>query len=133
VLPHIVRNAIAHGIESPDRRRSSGKPREGTMRLSAAEDGGRLVVRIEDDGSGLDEPAILAQARLLGLGQGTASELLFSAGVSTAPQVDEIAGQGIGLWAVREGLRRIGGDIRVWSEAGRGAGFEITAPYAAVD
>jgi two-component system, chemotaxis family, sensor kinase CheA len=131
VLPHIVRNAIAHGIESPDRRRSSGKPREGTMRLSAAEEGARLVVRIEDDGSGLDEPAILAQARLLGLGHGTASELLFSAGVSTAAQVDEIAGQGIGLWAVREGLRKIGGDIRVCSEAGRGAEFEITAPYAA--
>lgn len=130
MLPHIVRNAIAHGIEAPDKRRSSGKPTEGTMRLSAVEEGARLVVRIRDDGSGLDEAAIVAQARRLGLRTGAASELLFSAGVSTATQVGELAGQGIGMWAVREGLRKIGGDIRVCSEKGRGAEFEITAPYA---
>ena len=130
MLPHIVRNAIAHGIEAPDKRRSSGKPTEGTMQVSATEEGARLVIRIRDDGSGLDEAAIVAQARRLGFRTGAASELLFSAGVSTAHQVDELAGQGIGMWAVREGLRKIGGDIRVCSEKGRGAEFEITAPYA---
>jgi chemotaxis protein histidine kinase CheA len=130
MLPHLVRNAIAHGIESPDRRAGAGKPPEGTVRVSAVEEDVGLVVRIGDDGCGLDEAAIVAEGRRLGLAEAPASELLFATGVSTAVEVGELAGQGVGMSAVREGLRKIGGEIRVRSDPGRGTEFEITVLFA---
>ncbi|HEY3595379.1 MAG TPA: ATP-binding protein [Polyangiaceae bacterium] len=129
MLPHMVRNAIAHGIELPEKRALARKPKDGVVWILAAEEKGILVVRIRDDGSGLDEQAIISEAQRLGLADGPASELLFAAGVSTAVEVGELAGQGIGLSAVREGIRAIGGDVRVRWEAGRGTEFEITASY----
>jgi two-component system chemotaxis sensor kinase CheA len=131
MLPHMVRNAIAHGIETPDKRMIGGKPKDGIVWILAAEEASHLVVRIRDDGAGLDEKAIIAKAENLDLPQGPASELLFAAGVSTAVEVGELAGQGIGLSAVREGIRAIGGEVRVRWQPGRGTEFEITAPFTA--
>jgi signal transduction histidine kinase len=131
MLPHIVRNAIAHGIEKPQERRRAGKPDEGTVTVTALEQDARFVVRVSDDGAGLNEDAIVAEAERLGVRPAPATELLFAAGVSTAPERGELAGQGVGLSAVRQGLRRVGADICVRSERGRGAEFEITARYTA--
>jgi two-component system chemotaxis sensor kinase CheA len=131
MLPHMVRNAIAHGIEAPEKRHREGKPNDGIVWILAAEEATRLTVRIRDDGAGLDEEAIVANAKELGLSDAPASELLFAAGVSTAGEVGELAGQGMGLSAVREGLRAIGGDVGVRSEKGRGTEFEITALFTA--
>jgi chemotaxis protein histidine kinase CheA len=131
ILPHIVRNAIAHGIETPGKREHSGKAKAGTIQLVARESEGSLTVAIRDDGSGLDEAAIAEQGRQLGLREGNPSDLLFAAGLSTAPKVTELAGQGIGLAAVRANLSRVGAEIRVRSERGRGTDFEITVAWTA--
>jgi signal transduction histidine kinase len=131
-LQHLVRNAIAHGIELPEERARLGKPRAGRVRVTCADPGGAagITIAVEDDGRGLDLEALRAKAKELGLPTPAAgpAELVFSQNVSTAESVSDIAGRGVGLAAVRAELAKIGWAISVQSEPSRGTRFVVTRP-----
>jgi HAMP domain-containing protein/HPt (histidine-containing phosphotransfer) domain-containing protein len=121
VLTHLVRNAIAHGIEPPHVRLDAGKPTRGTIRVGASEGGGDTTIFVEDDGRGLDAVGITGRAAQLGISteEGTRpdlAELVFVDGLTTARQAGDLAGRGVGLGAVREDLARVGYRISVQSE-----------------
>jgi chemotaxis protein histidine kinase CheA len=131
VLTHLVRNAIAHGIEPPRTRVEDGKPGAGTIRVVATGGGeaGPVVV-VEDDGRGLDLEAIAERGAQLGLDVGLRSregltELAFTAGLSTLARAGTLAGRGVGLGAVREDLERVGYVIGVESEPGKYTRFTM--------
>jgi two-component system chemotaxis sensor kinase CheA len=130
LLPHLVRNAIAHGIEGPDVRQRCGKPTVGVLRIAAREDADALRVSVRDDGAGLDDQLIRDRAKELGLSDAPPTELVFAMGLSTLERADELAGQGVGLSAVRDNLTRIGGRVTLSSQVGHGAELVITAPFA---
>ncbi len=128
VLAHLVRNAIVHGLESPDERLAAGKSPEGRLTLSAHSAGDRFLLFVEDDGRGLDRDAISQRAGSLGLdASGEAEALIFEPRLSTAP-LTEAAGRGVGLDAVRRTVLSIGGTINVWSMAGLGTRITLTIP-----
>jgi chemotaxis protein histidine kinase CheA len=131
VLVHLVRNAIAHGVETPLERTREGKEPLGTVKVAAREAGGAgPTVIVEDDGRGLDEGQILARARSLGLGgDAPASELVFEPGLSTRKGADALAGRGVGLDAVREELSEAGYTIRIETTPGKGTRY-VMAPRA---
>ncbi|MFO0679472.1 MAG: HAMP domain-containing protein [Polyangiaceae bacterium] len=131
VLTHLVRNAIAHGIETPEERIACGKEAHGTVQVSAYVTGeagtsDRPVLVVEDDGRGLDDDAILARAKVLGLRGEDPRELVFQAGLSTAETVDDLAGRGVGLDAVHADLASVGYVVAVVSEKGQGTRFVMT-------
>ncbi len=132
-LLHLLNNAVVHGIESADERRAAGKPAESVLELSAVSHSGRVVIRLSDDGRGLDEAKILAKAEALGI-EGRGSEpaqirsLIFLPGFSTATEVSQLAGRGVGLDVVATSIRALGGTIDVESEPGRGATFVLDLP-----
>jgi len=131
-LLHLVRNAVDHGIEMPEKRRAAGKPEEGTVTLEATTLGGSVTLRLMDDGRGL-EPARLRDAALrLGMSVPAAenelSDLIFEPGFSTAEQVSETSGRGVGLDEVRERVRSLKGVLRARSREGRGMTFELVVP-----
>jgi len=138
-LLHLVRNAVAHGIEPPSRRRGAGKPDAGTVSITATEDPEQLTVVVRDDGAGVDAEAVTARARELGIDGDATDDLLFAAGLSTARQLGELAGHGVGLSAVRSALREAGCDVRLSSSAAAersaameghvGAAFVISVPW----
>ncbi len=128
----LVRNAVDHGIELPDRRRAAGKPAQGSVRVGAELQGDGLRVIVEDDGSGLNVPAVRAQLQQRGIpvpqeDRGTV-ELLFEGGVSTRQTATEISGRGVGLDVVRSAVQRIGGSVDVRWREGEGTTFTIDAP-----
>ena len=128
---HAVRNAADHGLEAPDQRTSEGKSERGRLSLRTLVRGNNLVVEIEDDGRGIDWAALGDRARNLGFAADTDAELreaLFHDGVSTAAQVSELSGRGVGMGAVRAAARALGGDVVVHSQPGRGTRVEITFP-----
>lgn len=134
-LVHLLRNSVDHGIETTDARRAAGKPDEGRITLSAEQTGGRIIIRIEDDGAGLNIPRILARARERGLigaqddlGEDAAADLIFAPGFSTAEKVTDLSGRGVGLDVVRDNVRRVGGRVSVRSRAGLGASFTLSFP-----
>ncbi len=132
-LLHLIRNAIAHGIESPAERVSAGKPEEAIIRLEAEQLSDRVVISVVDDGRGLDEQRILVRARKLGyetagLCQTDLQSLIFLSGFSTADSVTELSGRGIGLDVVAATIQSLGGNITVRSEPGRGAAFLLNLP-----
>ena len=134
-LTHLVRNAVDHGIELPERRRELGKDARGTIRLAARHDGGSLVVELSDDGAGLPRARLLERARAQGLvGEGdrlTDEEidgLIFHAGLSTAEEVTEISGRGVGMDVVRHNVDALRGSIRVDSREGSGTTVTIRLP-----
>lgn len=134
-LVHLVRNSIDHGIETAAERAAAGKPEVGTVRLDAYHKGGNVVVEIEDDGRGLDRDRILATARARGLVAAEASlepaqidELIFAAGFSTAVEVNDLSGRGVGLDVVRNNIRSLAGGVEVTSIPGRGTRFTIRLP-----
>lgn len=136
-LGHLVRNAVNHGIEAPSEREKSGKPEQGTIRLSASVHGQEVHIEVRDDGSGID-PEVLrksAQERGLEVGDGASAaelyKLLFLAGFSTKEgAVDLSAGRGIGLSAVSEAVRRHGGRVEVDSDLGAGTRFLLRLPLS---
>lgn len=137
-LTHLVRNAVAHGIESPTERARQGKPAEGTVRVSASLARAELVVAVEDDGKGLDVGAIRRRAVALGelapSATPTAEQLLqfiFRPGFSTRDTASEIAGRGVGLDAVAQEIQALGGTVGVQSEARKGMRVTITVPLSA--
>lgn len=130
-LVHVIRNAIDHGIEAPERRRRGGKPAEGHLLLGAHLAGDDLVVSITDDGGGIDWAAVRDRARQQALPHATHEELvaaLFTDGLSTRFEVTELSGRGVGLAAVQEACRTLGGTIDVRSEPGVGTTFAFRLP-----
>jgi chemosensory pili system protein ChpA (sensor histidine kinase/response regulator) len=140
-LLHLIQNAIAHGVEASDVRRSRGKPAEGTVRLDASLQGGLIVLTVEDDGAGIDVNVVKAQAVSRGyLGRAAAAamadreglDLIFLPGFSTAAEVTTAAGRGVGLDVVHTNIRSLNGEITVDTQVGRGTRFTITVPIALV-
>ncbi len=134
-LIHLLRNAIAHGIESPEARAARGKPPVGTIFLSARHQGESVFLEVADDGAGIDVARIrvaLAAAGRPGaaeLGEAEVIEAIFEPGVSTREEADELAGRGVGLDVVRDAIVRLGGEIAVTSLAGEGTRFAIRIPF----
>ena len=134
-LVHLVRNAIDHGLEMPDKRRAAGKSEVGTLRLEAFHRGGSIVVEIVDDGAGLNREAIIAKALQKGLitsGEGISDEdvgdLIFQPGFSTAAVTTDLSGRGVGMDVVRRNVVDLGGNVAIQSRAGAGTTFTITLP-----
>ena len=138
-LTHLVRNAVDHGIESPEVRAQSGKPARGKIVLSARRERDRVLVDIEDDGRGLDAEGLRARAIAAGAIRADLAALLdvhgcfqlaFLPGVSTKLDVSDISGRGVGLDAVQRAVEHLGGKIILWSEPGKGAKFTLQLPLA---
>lgn len=136
-LAHLVRNAVAHGIETPAERRGAGKDARGRVRLAAVTEGARVRVTVSDDGRGIDPERVADAARAQGLAaegervsEGQALRLIFRPGFSTARSVSETSGRGVGLDAVEHEIERAGGEVRVSTLPGRGTIFELRLPLA---
>ena len=136
-LLHIIRNAVDHGIETEAARRELGKPRGGTIALNAYQKGNHVVIEIEDDGSGLDLPKIRSRAVERNLVSPDVAEemtddelrqMIFLPGFSTANEVTELSGRGVGMDVVRTNIGRLGGVIDVNSQIGIGTKFTLTLP-----
>lgn len=136
-LTHLVRNAVDHGIEDPAERVASGKPETGTITLRAYHAGGQVVVEISDDGHGIDPDAIATKAIAKGLrteeqvralAPQDVYELLFLPGFSTAEQVTNVSGRGVGMDVVRTNVQDIGGSVDVESEVGVGTTWRMRIP-----
>ncbi|MFY0527946.1 hybrid sensor histidine kinase/response regulator [Archangium gephyra] len=128
---HLVRNAVAHGLETPEARREAGKPEEGRVTLSAQLRGGRVQVVVEDDGRGLDVASVRRRARARGLPvmeDAGDARLIFIAGLSTAESVTEVSGRGVGLDVVRAQAEAMRGSVDVAFEPGRGTRFTLDVP-----
>jgi two-component system chemotaxis sensor kinase CheA len=133
-LAHLVRNAVDHGLETPDARRALGKPEVGRLGLTAYQQGGNIYIELADDGRGLDRDRIWAKARELGLtGDEPLSDeqifgMIFRPGFSTAETVTELSGRGVGMDVVRRNVEALGGSIAIRSARGRGTTFRVTLP-----
>ena len=134
-LVHLVRNAIDHGLEMPDKRRAAGKVEQGTLRLEAFHRGGSIVVEVADDGAGLNREAIVAKAIQRGLissGEGMSdeavAELIFQPGFSTAAVTTDLSGRGVGMDVVRRNVADLGGTVTIRSTPGKGSVFTIVLP-----
>jgi two-component system chemotaxis sensor kinase CheA len=134
-MTHLIRNAVDHGIEPPEERRGAGKDPEGTLTLSAEQKAGRIVIRISDDGRGIDRERVLAKAIKNGLVSPDAElsddeihQLVFAPGFSTAAAVSNISGRGVGMDVVRQNVKDLGGRITIESTPGKGATFTLALP-----
>ncbi|MCQ5363726.1 chemotaxis protein CheA [Anoxybacillus salavatliensis] len=136
-LVHLLRNAIDHGIETPDVRRAKGKPEEGTVKLKAYHSGNHVFIEIEDDGAGISREKVLKKAISKGIisEQNAANltdkqvyELIFASGFSTADKVSDISGRGVGLDVVKSTIESLGGSVSIDSEEGVGSIFSIQLP-----
>jgi two-component system chemotaxis sensor kinase CheA len=134
-LVHLVRNAIDHGLETPDKRRAAGKGDVGTLRLEASHRGGTIVVEIVDDGAGLNRDAIINKALQKGLiksgeniSDDEVGELIFQPGFSTAAVTTDLSGRGVGMDVVRRNVVDLGGHVGIKSRPGNGTTFTITLP-----
>lgn len=136
-LTHIIRNAVDHGIETPEVRRKAGKSASGTLTLKAFHEGGQVIIQISDDGAGLNterirakavEKGIISAERAEGLGEADVYRLIFLPGFSTAEKITNISGRGVGMDVVRSNIERIGGAVDVGSTFGRGTSFTIKIP-----
>jgi two-component system chemotaxis sensor kinase CheA len=135
-LLHLIRNAADHGVESPERRAAAGKPEEGRILLSASRERNTVLLRVTDDGRGIDRMAILAKARRDGLAdpsvESLSDELLLRVlarpGFSTAEAVSGVSGRGVGVDVAMTRVRALGGTLEVRSEAGKGTTFLIRVP-----
>lgn len=134
-LMHMVRNAVDHGLETPEARVAAGKPAEGTIRLSATHQSGHVVIEVSDDGRGIDPDRVLKKAMERGLvkeqaqlSQAEILDLLFEPGFSTAEQVTAISGRGVGMDVVKREIEKLRGRVEVRSEPGKGATFLLRVP-----
>jgi len=133
-LTHLVRNSIDHGIESPETRQAAGKPTSGTVVLSAAQKGSSIIISIQDDGAGLNRERILNKAMENGLihsddmPDSDIWKLIFEPGFSTAAEVTDVSGRGVGMDVVRRNIESIGGRIEIESKVGEGSSFNIHLP-----
>jgi two-component system chemotaxis sensor kinase CheA len=135
-LVHIIRNAIDHGVESPEERAKAGKPKKATVQLLAKHHGGEVWIQISDDGRGLARDKILEKARSRGLVDGDRSELkdgevyalIFEPGFSTAEQVTDVSGRGVGMDVVKRNIEKLKGRVDVSSQPGQGSTFTLRIP-----
>ena len=134
-LVHMIRNAVDHGLEQSAERVAAGKPAEGTVRLAAYHEGGSIIIEIGDDGRGLNRDAILAKARgqgLIGprdeLSDAEIHSLIFAPGFSTAKQVTEISGRGVGMDVVKRNIDAMRGRVTISTVPGMGTTFKIMLP-----
>src|SRR5690625_2487230 len=136
-LEHILRNAVSHGIETPAERLAAGKPEIGIIHIDVRREATELVLRVLDDGTGLDLESIRQQGHEHGLlanadgaSEQELSQLIFRPGFSTAEEVSELAGRGIGMDVVASEVRQIGGSVSASTETGRGAMFTVRIPLS---
>jgi two-component system, chemotaxis family, sensor kinase CheA len=134
-LTHMIRNALDHGIEPPEERVRLGKPEKATIHLSAAHRSGRIAIEVTDDGRGINREKVLARAVERGLVQRDAdlsdedvSDLIFSPGFSTAQDLTDVSGRGVGMDVVRRAVQEIGGRVLVNSREGQGTRFVLSLP-----
>ena len=134
-LTHMIRNAVDHGIESPEVRLAAGKPAEGTVRLTAAHRSGRIVIELSDDGAGINRPKVRASAINKGLipadmqlSDSDIDNLLFLPGFSTAATISSISGRGVGMDVVKRSIQALGGRISISSRPGLGSTFSMSLP-----
>ncbi len=136
-LMHLIRNSIDHGLEAPEVRHAQGKSRRGTLRLSAAQRGNKVVIEVADDGAGIDEARVrevaaqrglVPRAKLAELPRRELLGLLFEPGFSTAREVSELSGRGVGLDVVKTNIANLSGLIDVRSDPGQGTSFAVTLP-----
>lgn len=136
-LAHLVRNAADHGIETAAARQAAGKPVRGTIRLNAYHDGDQVVIEVSDDGHGLDrekivrraiERGILTAEEAVRLNESETLQLIFAPGLSTADEVTEISGRGVGLDVVKSALETLKGSVELESQPGMGTTFRLLVP-----
>lgn len=133
-LTHLIRNALDHGIETPEQRVASCKPATGTIMLRSSHQGGNVLIEIEDDGRGLDRDRIIAKARAHGMAvneHATDAEvwqLIWAAGFSTAEHVSDLSGRGVGMDVVRRNISSLGGAVELASQPGAGTRITIRLP-----
>ncbi|WP_426265869.1 chemotaxis protein CheA [Sphingomonas sp. LHG3443-2] len=134
-LTHMIRNAVDHGIEPVEQRLAAGKPAAGTIRLSAQQRGGRIILRVEDDGGGINREAVRARAIERGLIAADAilsdeeiDQLICAPGFSTAATISNISGRGVGMDVVRSNIEGLGGRVEIASEPGVGTSFTLVLP-----
>ena len=134
-LVHMVRNAVDHGVESPEERRAAGKDPDGSISLSAYHASGNIVIELSDDGAGIDRDAVVKKATARGLIDSDAGmsdsevfALIFEAGFSTAEKVTEVSGRGVGMDVVRRNIEALRGRIDIESTLGVGTRFTIRLP-----
>ncbi len=138
-LIHILRNSLDHGIETPDVRLAAGKPAHGTLRVSARQDGDRVVLDIRDDGAGVDTARVRAKAverglipadRAEALSDAEAVQLVFLPGFSTADNISDLSGRGVGMDVVRSAVERVNGTVQLSSVRGQGTTLTLTLPLS---
>lgn len=134
-ITHMLRNAIDHGLESPEERLAAGKPAEGTVRLAALHRSGRIVIEISDDGKGINRPRVKGIAVERGLiaedavlSDDEIDNLIFLPGFSTATEVSDLSGRGVGMDVVRRSIQSLGGRISISSIPGKGSTFTLSLP-----
>ncbi|HEY1186790.1 MAG TPA: hybrid sensor histidine kinase/response regulator, partial [Gemmata sp.] len=136
-LSHLIRNAVDHGLEPPDRRRAAEKPVAGTVTVEARHRAGMLLVSVSDDGTGVDlnrlrtkvvERGLSAPEMTARLTEAELLEFLFLPGFSTAPAVTEFSGRGVGLDVVMDTIRKVGGNVRITTTRGAGTAFHLQLP-----
>ena len=133
-LTHLVRNSVDHGIEMPEKRRASGKNESGKLTLSAAHQGGNIVIEVSDDGGGLSRDRILAKAKQQGLPVSDTMpdldvwQLIFAPGFSTAEVVTDVSGRGVGMDVVKRNITAMGGTVEIRSVPGAGTTIAISLP-----
>ncbi|WP_428959716.1 Hpt domain-containing protein [Xanthomonas oryzae] len=134
-LEHMLRNSVAHGLETPEQRRDAGKPEEGSIAIRLRREGSEIVLEVADDGAGLDREAIRRRGEQRGLiepGQELSDAeldgLIFASGFSTSEQVSQLAGRGVGMDVVRNEVRQVGGSVDIHSVRGQGVTFTLRLP-----
>ncbi|MEZ4225380.1 MAG: chemotaxis protein CheA [Polyangiaceae bacterium] len=134
-LTHLVRNAVDHGLETPDERRAAQKPQEGEIRIRAYHESGNVVIEVKDDGSGMNTEAIRAKAERMGLigpdaamSDDQVHELVFHAGFSTASSVTDVSGRGVGMDVVKRNIESLKGSVSLCSARGAGTTLKIRLP-----
>jgi len=136
-LVHMIRNSCDHGIESPEEREAKGKPRKGTVKLQAYNEGNQIVIAIEDDGAGMDpeflkkkaiEKGVITEREAAQLTDKEAYALIFRPGFSTAAKVTGVSGRGVGMDVVKTNIEKLNGIIDIDSEVGKGSVFKLKIP-----
>ncbi len=134
-LVHLVRNALDHGLETPEKRLAAGKQECGTLQLAAFHEGGNIIIEVRDDGAGLNKEKILQKARergLISVDQELTEEqihnLIFMPGFSTADKISDVSGRGVGMDVVRRNIVDLGGHVQIFGSEGRGSTIRIRLP-----
>jgi len=135
-LEHMIRNSVAHGIETPEERLAKGKPDTGNITIAVRREGSEILIEANDDGAGIDLDKVRAKARKLGmiteqddLADEDAMQLILESGFSTAGEVSQISGRGVGMDVVNNEIKQLGGVLQISSSRGKGTSFRINLPF----